>query len=302
MQYPWLEPFLTRFSQHYQQGCLHHATLLVGEQGVGKTALANTVITGLLCTDKQQGLTPCGHCKSCALVAANTHPDFLQLNGSETSLGVDDIRQISDFTQHSAQQGGIKAVLIPHSERMTTAAANALLKTLEEPNPQRYLFLLCEDKSRLPATVLSRCALTPMQLTNQSAIVNWLNEHASEALQYPFAPHFYTQPLKLAQWQHQQELDNIAAVYNAATELPELNNSKNLVAILTQKPDYISLFTLFISQQLVANKAQPLTFSRYQACHQLLVKFNQDTQQVLGLNLSLALTQLVQGLQQQLHA
>ena len=104
-------------------------------------------------------LVACGNCKSCLLNQAGTHPDKRVVKVDGQTIGVDEIRDITDFINHSAAQNGNKVVVLEQCHKMTTAAANALLKTLEEPSLRRYLLLTCEQIAQLPATILSRCAV-----------------------------------------------------------------------------------------------------------------------------------------------
>ena len=115
---------------------------------------------------------PCGHCHACHLMAAQSHPDFHVLVSQEgKDIGVDQVRAINEVVSQHAQQNGNKLVYIQDAERLTEAAANALLKTLEEPRPNTYFLLQTEPSSSLLATIYSRCQV-------------WILAFLSDAIKY----------------------------------------------------------------------------------------------------------------------
>ncbi|WP_105258415.1 MULTISPECIES: DNA polymerase III subunit delta' [unclassified Pseudoalteromonas] len=297
--YPWLSTVQQQYAQQQQQGRLHHAHLLYGAEGVGKRALAEQLSQALLCEQPLQ-MQPCGQCKGCKLIAAGTHPDLLMLSGDGSSIGVDAIRAISDFIQHSAQQGGAKCVIIPNAQRMTVAASNALLKTLEEPNNHCYLWLLSPGTANLSATILSRCAKQQITVQDNEALDTWLQNHASLAIQQPFAVHFKTQPLLLRQWQENDELGQIQTLYQALYEQQLAGDEQKLVDILAQNSQYIAIFRLFVSQFLLHKSQQGLSFTAFERCYRQLQHFSEQVTQTPGLNMSLALAKLLRVLKQEL--
>ena len=121
-----------------QNNRLAHGLLFSGPSGVGKTDLANWLVAALLCTETKK---PCGQCKSCLLRAAGSHSDLLITDNSGSSIGVDAVRQLSHFLHGSAQQQSNKVVLLTQAEKLTESAANALLKTLEEPPKHSFIVL-----------------------------------------------------------------------------------------------------------------------------------------------------------------
>ena len=171
--YPWLEPIYQQIAQAYAQGHGHHALLFRAENGLGveKTFLKLTAL--LLCQNADsvaQG-EACGHCHSCRLVQAGNHPDFQQIAPIEgKDIGVDQIRAMNEQVAQHAQQNGNKVVYIEGVERLTEAAANAILKTLEEPRPQTYFLLQADIAAPLLATIYSRCQVwnLPVPETQQA--------------------------------------------------------------------------------------------------------------------------------------
>jgi len=160
----WLLEEQYRLSELIESGKLPHALLISGVQGSGKHELANWLIGALLCQTPQwqnnKVLTlACGHCKTCRLYQSNTYPDYLAVVSDKTTIGVDSIRKASQFFEKTAQLGQVKVVLIVAAETMTVAAANALLKTLEEPTENSFIILLSSSRDTLLPTIISRCRL-----------------------------------------------------------------------------------------------------------------------------------------------
>ena len=138
--YPWLVPTYHKISQTFSEGLGHHALLIKADQGLGAEGLFEALTKRIMCQTPDNA--PCGHCHACHLMAAHSHPDFHVLASQEgKDIGVDQVRMINEVVSQHAQQNGNKLVYIQDAERLTEAAANALLKTLEEPRPNTYFLL-----------------------------------------------------------------------------------------------------------------------------------------------------------------
>lgn len=156
----WLEQQQLLLSKQIMQVKLPHAILINGVTGAGKHQLAQWLIQTLSCTQPINGqhvLQPCKSCKPCLLHKSNTYPDHLLLESDGKSIGVEQVRQVSRFFEKTAQIGQCKSTLITAAHTMTVSAANALLKTLEEPNPNNYIVLLTTELDTLLPTIISRC-------------------------------------------------------------------------------------------------------------------------------------------------
>ena len=160
---PWLLPLWERWRDAHAAGRLPHAILVAGPPGAGKRELAETFVRGALCREPAAGL-PCGVCPSCKQFASHrqlrrkSHPDIDWVTAARYSIGVDDVReQVIARLARTASYDRFKFLVIEPAERMTRAAANALLKSLEEPPPDNALFLLSHQPGRLPPTIRSRC-------------------------------------------------------------------------------------------------------------------------------------------------
>ncbi len=173
--YPWLIPYWQRFQLMFAGKRLPHAFLLAGPSGIGKSALAVQWASLFLCEKPQQN-SPCGHCHACQLSRQQAHPDWHVYGDDDTrTIGVDTIRQLSAQLMNSPQLGRGKVAVIRQAERMTEAAANALLKTLEEPPGNSLLILQSESAMKLLPTIVSRCQVWTLQADEQQALT-WLHE------------------------------------------------------------------------------------------------------------------------------
>jgi DNA polymerase-3 subunit delta' len=288
MPLPWLEPLYQQLAQSYSQQRFHHAQLFNGDIGVGKRELVDMLADALLCSNAHN-LIACGKCKSCQLNRANTHPDKRVVKAEGQTIGVDEVREITDFINHSSAQNGSKVVVLEHSHKMTTAAANALLKTLEEPSLNRYLLLTCEQLALLPATILSRCAVHEVKV-NPSLAKKWLGEF--NIPHYSWLELFVEQPMLIEHWYNEKQLDSIDSLYKFATELKDSDNFSALVEILSKDSTLINVFVLFLTEHLKEKLVLGMDFFSYQKAQQAIAEFLYNSSHVLGLNMSLAISKL----------
>ena len=170
--YPWQDSLWQQMAGRAQHA---HAYLLHGPVGIGKRALAERLMASLLC-QRLNGLQACGECKSCLLLAAGSHPDnyVLEPEEADKAIKVDQVRDLVSFVVQTAQMGGRKVVLIEPVEAMNINAANALLKSLEEPSGNTVLLLVSHQPSRLLPTVKSRCVQQACPLPSGQASLAWL--------------------------------------------------------------------------------------------------------------------------------
>ncbi|MCG9696994.1 DNA polymerase III subunit delta' [Shewanella sp. Isolate11] len=173
---PWHQAVIAQFSQQLNSGLQGHAYLVGMHQGYGGIELTQTLAKLALCLSPES-TGACGQCKPCQLFAAGSHPDFYVVEADGNQIKVDQIRELCQSLTATAQQGGKRVAIIYHAERLNTAAANALLKTLEEPGKDTLLLLQTDTPGRLVATISSRCQRLHFKLPNIAEIQQWLQQH-----------------------------------------------------------------------------------------------------------------------------
>lgn len=172
--YPWHKNTYTQLTHAFLNGRGHHALLFKTEAGVGTKSLIRHFAHWLFCTEKQ-GEEPCGQCKSCLLWTSGNHPDFHLIEPIENKdIGIDQIRELTTKLQQFAQQGGNSVIYIKGAERLTESAANALLKTLEEPHDNVYFLLEAPLQAPMLATIQSRCQTWLINAPNEPVAFDWL--------------------------------------------------------------------------------------------------------------------------------
>ena len=175
--FPWQNQDWMRLTKWLDMDRIPNALLFSGPSGIGKTRLALYFAQTLLCSAPLGGHKACGKCKSCLLFGAGTHPDFGLLEPDQTDkpITIERIRELRHKLSLSPQYGGYRVFLIKPAHRMNGNAVNALLKTLEEPNPKTLLILLSDCPSMLPATILSRCQQMVLPRPDFAVAVSWLS-------------------------------------------------------------------------------------------------------------------------------
>ncbi|MDX1655478.1 MAG: DNA polymerase III subunit delta', partial [Candidatus Competibacteraceae bacterium] len=172
---PWHQPHWQRLAAGVEAGRLPHALLLSGPSGLGKMLFARQLTQSLLCRQPGENLTFCGKCRGCRLLAAGSHPDITRVEPEEPGkpIKVDRVRQLCAFLGQTAR--GYKVALLSPAEAMNPSAANALLKTLEEPPPGSLLLLVTAFPARLPATIRSRCQILAFTPPLRTQALEWLS-------------------------------------------------------------------------------------------------------------------------------
>lgn len=248
MIYPWQQDDWNNLQS--LRGQWPHALLFHGQAGIGKADFARHLAHGLLCEAPLTGGHPCGSCPACRWLAQGNHPDFRIVvpesmmadvapaeteEGGGTSSGgnsadgdgekksktlsreikIEQVRALLEFSTVGAHRGGLRVVVLYPAEALNTAAANALLKTLEEPPPGVVFLLVSAHVERLLPTVVSRCRQWPLPRPEAAAALSWLSAQGltdaqallAEAGGAPLAavalaqdPHRDLQRLTLAQW------------------------------------------------------------------------------------------------------
>ncbi len=157
------------------RGRVPHAALIVGLPNIGKTTVAFTFAQALNCTGGQP--VPCGECISCLKIASGNHPDVRILDAPGQSLKIGEVRDLQRDLSLSPHEGRWRVAVLSDFERATVEAANALLKTLEEPPAQVALVLTATEADVLLPTIVSRCQVLSLRPLSTSVIKDTLISH-----------------------------------------------------------------------------------------------------------------------------
>ncbi|PHV12620.1 DNA polymerase III subunit gamma/tau [Chitinimonas sp. BJB300] len=162
---------------------LHHAYLLTGTRGVGKTTIARILAKSLNC---ESGITasPCGRCDACLQIDAGRFVDLLEIDAA-SNTGIDNIREVLDNAQYSPTQGRFKVYIIDEVHMLSKSAFNAMLKTLEEPPSHVKFILATTDPQKVPVTVLSRC----LQFSLRQMLPPQIAKHLQQVLDAEAIPY-----------------------------------------------------------------------------------------------------------------
>lgn len=178
---PWQAEPWSRLKQQIEAGQLPHALMLAGSQHIGKGRLALALARLLLCHQPNGGLN-CGHCHACELSARGNHGDFRWLQPGQKSrvIKIDQVREVVEFGNKTAGFGERKVIVLMPADSMNTNAANALLKSLEEPAADTYLILVCHRLQGVPATIRSRCQMLKLGPPARESSLGWLDHMTGE--------------------------------------------------------------------------------------------------------------------------
>lgn len=192
---PWHQAALSELLSRREK--LPHALLVYGKQGIGKVEFARAMAQSLLCESPEAGLA-CGHCPACGWYREGNHPDFRELlpeamtedevdadapadldakeKKKSKEIKIEQIRDIADFMTLTTHRAGFRVLLVHPAEAMNPAAANALLKTLEEPPAHTVILLVTDRIGRLLATIKSRCQRLQVPSPDEATALKWLDQ------------------------------------------------------------------------------------------------------------------------------
>ena len=255
---PWHEALWGNLQQRRIAQRLPHALLLTGAAGLGKHQFAQHLAKALLCTAIDQHGMACGHCRSCRLFQAGSHPDYRLLQPVEEgkALKIDQVRELCSFLGYTPQYGGYKVALLQPADAMNSNAANSLLKTLDEPPGACLLILVTSQPGRLPATVRSRCQRVTFTPPPTSMARAWLQKRLPANLDAAVllevaggAPLLALRYAESERWQRRRALaENYAKVLNgqldpvhAAAAWMQGDLAENLRWLVTWQSDAIRL-------------------------------------------------------------
>jgi DNA polymerase-3 subunit delta' len=302
--YSWLQASLQQLSQRAMTHSLHHALLLKGAKGIGKTEFAEQLGQFLLCANKgtnahtagtKSDLVPCGHCQSCLLLTAGNHPDLYEIR-SDKQIGVDAIREAIKKLSGSAQLSGAKVLIIHDAHTMTESSANALLKTLEEPTNNTFLLLLSHQSERLLPTILSRCEKVALPSPTLQGCHDWLSEQGYSNVDDAMLRLYSASPLELIE--HLKSPPKVS--YNEVVEnIGYLSvGTLNAAALATKWQDEATTIVQWLQVWLVDQlKTGPHNIDALWEMQKACISANEQLRNP-GVNKSLVLVNVLQSIAQ----
>lgn len=289
---------------------LAHAYLLTGEAGAGKKELALWVAQLLFCEQPREN-KPCGHCSECLRISSHEHPDVVEVAPSGLSIKIDQIRYLKSEFAKSGVEGAQKVFIVEDAEKMSTSAANGLLKFLEEPSGQVTAFLLTSEPNRILPTIISRCQLLELKAPQLPVLVEKftaagiehdeaillanLTKDTATAQKLAENPDFHKLLKNLWSWYSAILTNDLLAFVNVQTKLVPLVDTREkqdgllfLIAMLArdlmlytaeQQPQFV--FTMF-AKEFGKKMANISTKAATDACELVLKKWY-----LLTINISL---------------
>lgn len=212
---PWQHDAWHQLTEQFLQQQLPHGLLAAGPVGIGKHEFVWRFVAYLLCLQRTD-LGACGECESCHWLKSGTHPDLMVLpesakegDSAHDSIKIDDIRRLQGYSQTKGH--GVKVMVLTQADTLTLGAANALLKTLEEPRDGIFLILITDHPSRLLATIKSRVQTLPLMHIDQGLALGYLSQQmdadtASMLLDLSDGAVLQAQRLQSQDWFHQRTL------------------------------------------------------------------------------------------------
>src|SRR5262252_10712556 len=177
----WLAGPMSALSTAYEQRRMPHALLIHEAPGTGGDWLATWAAALVLC--ERGKATPCGDCTACRRIASLHHPDvnWVRLQEDSRQIRIEQVRELAAELALTSHSGGYKVGILTPADALNRFAANALLKTLEEPPARTLLILVATQPSRLPPTVLSRCQRLRIRAPGRAESVAWLTTLRGDA-------------------------------------------------------------------------------------------------------------------------
>lgn len=221
--YPWQQEQWQYFINMLNAKSLPHAIMLNGPVGIGKHNFANKLVAAILCKHRSDDGFACGECKHCQLLLAQTFPDFVHLKPDEekNTISVDVIRDLIAKLHLTRHFDAYKVALIECAEEMNSNAANALLKTLEEPPERTIIILVTSGALSLPATIRSRCQVVNFHAPSNQEAINWLNSVSDNVDWEPLLRVAQGAPLEAMQYHETELLDQRINVVQGFLEVFE---------------------------------------------------------------------------------
>lgn len=214
---PWHEAALASLQAEVSAGHLPQTMLLCAPTGTGLAAFADVLTAWLLCERHEQRATACGSCRGCRQWLSGGHPDAVTLRaqGAGQEITVDAVREVLETLSLARHYAGYRVVRLHPAEALNRNAANAFLKTLEEPTEGTVFLLLSEQPRSLPPTVRSRAQIRRLPMPDEVAARNWLEAQKCPDIEAALQ-RFPGQPLNALAQQDSDDADLYEATINNA--------------------------------------------------------------------------------------
>ncbi len=233
-----------------RKGNLPHALLFSGPTGLGKTHFAEQLAAALLCIQPLPDGHACGVCPRCRLLKAGAHADYLRITLEDSAfIKIDQVRAASTFLTHTSQFGGYKIVCLVPADRLNLAAANSLLKTLEEPPNNSLLLLITAQPFKLPATVRSRCQRILFHPPPPSEAIAWLQSQGDHDDWWPLLQLAQGIPLNALAYRDSDRLERRTRLFTSYCALYRDRDPLQTAALWTQG-DVLENLSWLISWQM----------------------------------------------------
>lgn len=219
--FPWQQKNWRHLCNYQLQNRIPQALLITGNKGLGKQQLADQFAFSLLCTTLSLPGLACGHCPSCLLNKAETHPDFIRLQPAEPgkAISIEQIRALTNGMQLKPQYDAYRVVIINPADQMNKSAANAFLKHLEEPSERTLIILITDKPAKLPATITSRCQRLAVDTPEKETIFTWLKQQNIENNLEILVSMAQNSPLLARQYANEQTLSSRDDCFKAWLEI-----------------------------------------------------------------------------------
>lgn len=263
-----------------KEGRLPHALLLIGPQGIGKSLVAHHLARAILCESQEP---PCNQCGQCLACQEGRHPDLHRLGSEGEVLKIDEIREIKKTLAYPPLMASRRVVLISEAHRLNMAAANALLKSLEEPPAGTFFILVTHALGWVPRTIVSRCQKFLFSRLSDAELAKILQKQDIELPQ---------EQLTWCQGSVGLAL-RLASCLNFLPNLSELANSEN-------PPSFSECYAL-MQHMLESSEIETILDGLLAASHQRLVKEDSELNRFDLLQFTDRIHQLRQGLRQNIN-
>ena len=276
LPYPWHLQLWMKLNQAWLSNRLPHALLLQGATGLGKMQLAEWISHAILCETKKNYLKPCGECSSCKLNCAKVHPDLLIIRPEEDKqhISVDQIRAMNDELNLTSTRNGYRVAIVEPAHQMTIAAANSLLKTLEEPNKNTLIILVTAQLGSLLPTIRSRCQKVAVSIPTVNEAQSWIEKNTGRTAPLELLSYVGGSPILAKEYLNgsyeslrDSMMEGVTSLTSGSADLTQLAQSWSD----QQLPDRLRWLDFWLSKKIrqeVANSEYPSGYNEAYAYNQ----------------------------------